>query len=123
MFDFQQKRQIKKVVYSRMTILVLFILLIFLAKATYDIYQREQLSIADYGSVKKQYDDLESRQALLNNEIAQLSTQAGVEEQIRDRFSVAKPGEEVITVVDQASTTMPSNTQNEGLWQKFTGLF
>jgi cell division protein FtsB len=123
MFDFQQKRQIRKVIYSRVTLFVLFVLVILLGRATYDIYIKNQLSQTDYNSVKKEYDDLTSRQAMLDSEIARLNTQAGIEEEIRGRFSVAKPGEEIITVVDDESTGTPESSSDQSLWQKFTGLF
>jgi len=123
MFDFQQKRQIKKVIYSRITIFVFLIIVIFLGKATYDIYTREQLSQSNYDSIKKEYDDLQSREAARTSEIARLNTGEGVEAEIRDRFSVAKPGEEVITVIDNDGTSTSQHVTNDGWWQKFTNLF
>ncbi len=124
MLDFQQKRQIKKVIYSRVTIFILFIAVIFLARSTYSIYQKAQLSSANYNETKKEYDSLKERQTMLNSEIASLKTDTGVEEEIRSKFSVAKPGETVVVVVDNtASSTTNDNGQNLSLWQRFLSIF
>lgn len=123
MLDFQQKRQIRKVIYSRVTIFVLFIIVVFLGRSVYDIYTREQLSKSNYLSVKKEYDGLQSREAMLNSEIARLNTNNGTEEEIRSRFSVAKPGEVVVTVIDATSSLNTATVGDSGFWQKFKGLF
>ena len=72
--------------------------------------------------MKKEYDNLQAKQAMLDTQIARLNTQTGVEEEIRDRFTVAKPGEVIVNVIDN-STGTPNSTVDESLWQKFTGLF
>ena len=122
MFDFQQKRQIKKVIYSRAMLIGLFVLMIILGRATYDIYGREQMSKTNYDAVKKEYDDLQGRQAMLDSEITRLNTQEGVENEIRGRFTVAKPGEVVVTVVDKQASSTGQNT-GPSLWERFTSMF
>ncbi len=124
MLDFQQKRQIKKVIYSRVTIFILFVVVIFLARSTYSIYKKEQLSSANYNETKKEYDSLKERQTMLSSEISSLKTDTGIEEEIRSKFNVAKPGETVVVVVDNtASSTTNSNGQNLSLWQRLLNLF
>jgi len=124
MFDFQQKRKIRKIIYSRLTIVILFILVLLLANSTYKIYQKEKLSLEDYNQTKKEYEDLKGRQAMLDSEIARLKTENGIEEEIRSKFSVAKPGETVVVVVDSSSS---SSTDNNGAslswWQRFINWF
>ncbi len=123
MFDFQQKRQIKKVIYSRLTILTLFLVVLFLGRSTYDIFTRYELSKNNYLAVKKDYDNLKTRESMLNSEIERLKTDSGIEEEIRSRFSVSKPGEVVVTVVDNNPTTTGKNDLNTGLWARFMALF
>jgi len=124
MFDFQQKRKFKKVIYSRVTILILFILVLLLANSTYKIYQKERLSLADYNQTKKEYDSLNGRQTMLDSEIARLKTENGIEEEIRSKFSVAKPGETVVVVVDSSSSSSTDeNISNNSWWQNFLNWF
>ncbi len=120
---FSQKRQIRKVMYSRITLFVLFIIVLLLAHAAYSIYGKEQLSAANYAEVKKEYDDLKSRQTVLQSQVDKLNTESGMEEEIRDKFSVAKPGETVVVLVDGTDTAVASSKANKGLWQRFLDLF
>ena len=124
MVDFQQKKKIRKVIYSRITIVVLFIAIVFLAKSVYDIFLKERMSAEDVSIVKKDYNSLETRQNMLKTEIDKLNTKEGVEEEIRGKFSVAKPGETVVVIVDSTSSTSSDSTNGQkSFWQKFIGLF
>jgi len=123
MMDFQQKRKVRKVLYSRVTLFLLLVAVVFLARATYHIYSTEQMSAEDYAAVLKNYTDLKARQAVLGSQITKLSTQAGQDEEIRSKFSVAKPDESVVVVIDGTDTPTAGPSQNTSLWQKFLGLF
>ena len=124
MVDFQQKKKIRKVIYSRITIVVIFIAIIFLARAVYDIFEKERMSAEDFSIIQKDYNSLENRQNMLKSEIDKLNTKDGIEEEIRGKFSVAKPGETVVVIVDSTSTASTSTKgSSKSLWQKFIGLF
>ncbi len=124
MMDFQQKRKVRKALYSRITIFLLLIAVIFLARATYHIYTTEKISAENYASVLKNYNNLETQKAALRSEINKLSTESGQEEEIRSKFSVAKPNEAVVLVINGTSSNPASSTnQNTSLWQKFLNLF
>ena len=124
MLDFQQKKQIRKVIYSRLSIFALFIIVIFLARSTYDIYKRKGVSAEGYASVKKSYDNLKGREAMLDSEIARLKTDQGVEEEIRGKFNVAKPGETIVTIIDSSSSTSTDKNGNKkGFWATLASWF
>ncbi len=123
MADFQQKRKIKKAVYSKISLVILLVIIIPLAHATYGIYQKEQLSSVNFNSAKKEYDDLKAREDMLNSEIGRLQTDEGIEEDIRNKFSVAKPGEQVIVIFDKEGTSSVENHQKESFWQKLVSFF
>lgn len=124
MLDFQQKKKVRKVLYSRITIFLLLVVVIFLARATYNIYSKEKISGQDYATVLKNFNDLKQRSATLSLDINNLSTENGQEEEIRDKYSVAKPGETVVVVLNSTSgTSTVSDGSNKSLWQKFLDLF
>jgi len=124
MVDFQQKKKIRKVIYSRITIVVIFIAIIFLAKAVYDIFEKQRMSAEDVAIVEKDYGSLKTRQSMLKSEIDKLNTSEGIEEEIRGKYSVAKPGETVVVIVDSTSSTSTSlESSSKSLWQKFVDLF
>ncbi len=123
MIDFQQKKKINKFLYSKVTLVIFFIIIIFLAKATYNIYQKYKLNAENYDTVKKQYDSLNERKDMLNSEIERLKTDTGVEEEIRSRFNVAKPGETVVVVINGSSSGSSTSSQNKGFWASFWSIF
>lgn len=124
MIDFQQKRHFKKIIYSKISFLILFILTIFLGRATYDIYKKSQLSYDNYMVVKRDYDSLNARKDMLGSEINRLKTDTGIEEEIRSKFNVAKPGETVVTVInDSSSTSLDTNNSNKGFWSNLFSIF
>ena len=117
MIDFQQKRKFKKIIYSKIFFLILLILVIFLGRATYDIYKKYKISSDDYSVTKKDYDSLKVREDMLQSEIDRLKTDYGIEEEIRSKFNVAKPGETVVTVIDGTSSTSTDvSNSNNGFW-------
>jgi cell division protein FtsB len=90
-------------------VLVAFVILIlFLAKGVYDIYGREQESAKLRSDAEQKMRDLEAQKANLSGEVEKLGSEAGVEEKIRSKFNVAKPGENVVLIVDDATTTATS---------------
>lgn len=123
MIDYQQKRKINKVIYSKVTLLVLLIIVIFLGKATFDVYQKSKLSSDNYASVFKDYNGLKDRKAMLDSEITRLKTDAGMEEEIRSKFSVAKPGETVVVVINSTSGSSTDSQNNKNSFWNFFGWF
>ena len=66
--------------------------------------------------------ELENRNKELMTQINELQTTQGVEAEIRSKFTVAKPNEHMVIVLDGplASTTPP---ENDGFWQSLKALF
>jgi cell division protein FtsB len=124
MIDFQQRRKIRRIFYSKITFVVLILLVLFMSKQVYDIYKKETLSRENLQSISGEYNSLKSRQKMLTSEIDRLKTDEGIEEEIRDKFSVAKPGEQVVVIVDSSSTVEDSaKNSNVGFWQKIIDWF
>jgi cell division protein FtsB len=123
MIDFQQKRKINKILYSKVSLVILLIVVIILGKATYNIYQKYKLSSENYAAVKTDYDNLKNRQNMLQSEITRLKTDAGVEEEIRSKFNVAKPGETVVTVINGSSSSSTNNNVKKSFWTSFWSIF
>ena len=114
----------RRIIYSRITLLILFLLVIFMIKQVYDIYKKEVLSRGNLNLITKQYNDLKSREEMLSSGINKLKTNEGVEEEIRSKFDVEKPGEQTVVIIGGSSSTEATNTtENAGLWQKFVGWF
>lgn len=106
-------------VYSRAVLLGLLIVILFIGKGVYDIYGRERQSAKLRAEAEGKMRELEAQKANLTREVEKLGSEAGVEEKIRSKFNVAKPGENVVLIVNDATTTATSTPGFfESLWAK-----
>ena len=121
--DFQRKKQVKNIIYSKVFLIILLILAFFLGRATYDIYKKSKLSYSNYIEVKRDYDSLVARKSMLESEMNRLATDNGIEEEIRGKFNVAKPGETVVTIINKNSTSTDANSIKKDFWSSLWGIF
>jgi len=82
---------------------------------------KAHIAVSQAGDARWRYEELESRKATLEANLAALATVRGKDAAIRSAFGVARPGEEVIVVVPPASSTA---TTTNPWWRKmFEWLF
>lgn len=72
-------------------------------------------------------ESLQAKQTELNGKIGELSTERGIEAEVRNRYRVVKPGESLVIVVDEekGSATAQVDQPNVSWWVKlrtFIGL-
>jgi cell division protein FtsB len=116
MREFQAKNKIRNILYSRWMVVVLFILTLFLGRATWSVYVKEQESRANAALAHKELERLVERQNVLNAEIQRLSTDEGIEEEIRSKFSVSKEGEHFFVIVDEDKATTTDDANKKDGW-------
>lgn len=82
-------------------LLALLIVIFFLGLATWRVYEKN-------GEVKERYEvlsghssELEAKKQSLTEELKLLNEERGLDEAIREKYLLARPGEEVIIVVDK----------------------
>ncbi|HEY4512067.1 MAG TPA: septum formation initiator family protein [Candidatus Paceibacterota bacterium] len=117
---FEVKKQFRSRLYSRVTIVILLLFVIFFTNGVVNIYLREAESSKMRSEAEVKLVDLTSRKKKLSAEIEKLNSSEGIEEEIRTKFNVTKPGEKVILVVDdsEASSTDQSPGFFASLWAK-----
>lgn len=117
---FESQKQIKGKIYSRTTLIVLLVLIILLAKGVFNIYLRNKESVMARDETKQRVEGLNERKLLLSSEIDKLNQEEGVEQEIREKFNVRKPGENVVLIIpaDEATTTAPKQGFWASLWHK-----
>jgi cell division protein FtsB len=123
MREFQEKKRFRRILYSKGTLAVLFILILFFARASWQLYKKERESAANAVQSQNALNRLEDRQKVLNDEIARLQTDEGVEEEIRAKYGVSKPGEQVLIIVDDKKATTTEEKPKETWWQKVKSWF
>jgi cell division protein FtsB len=117
MRELQQKQKLKSRLYSIPALLVLALFTIFVAKGMVGVIQKEQESAADVQMLKTKLTTLSTEQSSMKDDIASLNTQAGVDEEIKEKFNVSEPGEHVAILVDPTTTGTSSATSTDA-WYK-----
>ncbi|MFQ5661841.1 MAG: septum formation initiator family protein [Candidatus Paceibacteria bacterium] len=124
MFDFHEKRRFRRFLYSKVTLIILGLIVIWLLFVVFDMYKKERDTGIKSAEQKEILNELEEREAALQEEIDRLSTQKGIEAEIRSKFEVGKEGEEVIIIVDNPEEEDKKNTGlKKSFWQKIFDWF
>lgn len=101
MRELERKRKIKRIFFSPWTIVLLFILVIFMFKVAFSANKMRQASEGMVNMSLEKESKMIERREFLEKEIDFLSTEKGVESEIRRKFRVVKEGEGLIIIVDK----------------------
>ncbi|MBI2617970.1 septum formation initiator family protein [Candidatus Kaiserbacteria bacterium] len=124
MFDFYERRKIRQLLYSWPSLIVLIALSVLLVPGVFEVYQQEKETRINKNQRLSHLEGLTVREEALQEEIDRLNTERGVEEEIRQKFEVAKEGERVIVIVDTPKATeTEENSRNSGFFKKLFGFF
>ena len=122
---FPRKHKFHSRLYSTPVLIGLFILILFLAKGVFDLYHKEDVSAKAVTDSQKRLNFLQEKQNQLEQGIKRLNTSGGIEDEIRDRFSVVKDGEHMALLLESrnAEQSQPVKQPNFfiRLWQKIWG--
>jgi len=127
MLNFKEKRTVKRFLYSKITIVLLAIILVFLINSAWGVSKKARIAYENKERVSGDLLELQEREMALLASIEKLKTDRGIESEIREKFGVVKKGEEVVVIVDSKKEKAEDDVQSamspHGLWQKFIGLF
>ena len=125
MLEFQEKKKLKRFIYSRLTVSLLLIVLFFLLKGVWNVYGKQQITRENYEETRVKLEALRARETKLSKDIEKLKTDEGVEQEIRDRYGLVKPGEEIIVIVDKSRENREDRLiyPEESFWQKIINWF
>jgi len=119
MLEFQEKRKIKRFFYSRVVLVCLFILILLLLKMVWSVYEKQALTKDNLAKTAASFEGLQAREKMLSSSIDKLKTDSGIEQEIREKYGLVKPGEEVIVIVDGEGSTSSEPVSSEiSFWQK-----
>lgn len=101
--------------YSKASIIILAILLVMFAKGAWGMYGKMQASAEAKETAEMELRRLTERKDNVSREIGRLKTKEGLETEIRGKFNVAMPGEEVIILVK--GEEVPQEVEKEGFFE------
>lgn len=100
--------------------MLLFVATVFVGHSAWSMYQKSVLAKEKYAASQEKLDKTTQYEAELAHDIAALSSFRGQEEEIRERFMVAREGEKVIVITDPGkdkvhTVTVPTEEGDETL--------
>ena len=122
-----QKRKIKHIVYSWWTVVTLLFLAFLFATNTWDGYKKYSESRRNVAGLAERLESTKNREGELQAKINYLNSERGLEEEIRDKFNVAKEGEEVVVIVgpeiEKNDDVKKEESLVKGLWSRILDVF
>ncbi len=124
MLRFQEKKTMKRYLYSRASLVIFGIILLVVTHAVYGVYRKAQSAGAFLGEAEVKLEEMKKREKYFSNEIERLNSDLGIEEEIRKKFQVAKEGEKVIVIMDDEGNKAEVQTEpTTTVWQKIFSVF
>lgn len=101
-------------------VLVLFAISTVAVKAAYGMYQTFSVAAVEADGAAAELTALQTQYAQVNATLASLGTSRGVEQAVRERFGVVKPGEGEIRIVrDQGVTETDTGDEERNTFMQF----
>ena len=124
MLEFYQKRTWRTVFHSRVALVIAVLLCLVMARVVYERYSIEQDMVAKRVEAEAKLEMLQARKNELEKKVQYLSNDRGIEAEMRRNFDVARPGEQVVIILDDAATTTDQPLQKmppkeEASWYEF----
>jgi len=98
--------------YSPVGIFVGLIIFILLLRGGWNIHQKALLAQQRLDQAQTELADLQQQQATLSSSISQLSSTAGIEAELREKYHAVKQGESVAVIVDTSKTDSKNATSS-----------
>ncbi len=131
MFDFHEKRKIRRVLYSKPVLAVLVLLILWIGVSVYERFTIEREMAHKLESRKDELEALKLRAMTLESEVGHMQNDRGIEEELRSRFDVVKDGEQVVIILEDTekkstgTTTFnePSSQSEKTFFETMKGWF
>ena len=123
MREYQHKHMIRTLLYSRVSIIILFLVCILLLRSIVALNNKrtEVAKLRDDSSRERVILENKVKQAELKNEA--IVTERGFENYVRTTFPVVKEGEGVIVVYDEEKSPVSKVRADLNVWEQLLLLF
>ena len=112
MKEFQQRNKFKKIFLSRPVFALFLCVAVLLTISTFKMYKKANDAVQRNEIIENELLNLEKRRKELEANVNRLRTRSGIEEELRKRFQVKKPGEEYIILLEEEGI-VPIEPQKE----------
>ena len=124
MRNFQEKRRLNQIMHSKPVLIILGIMVLIFAYSVFGLVGKMRETINNKKIAEEKIQELQKEKEQLTANINQLKTNQGMEENIREKFGLAKDGEGMVVVVDDKnSPTADTENKPAGFFSKIANWF
>lgn len=117
MKEYQHKHMVRTILYSRATIVILFLLIVLLLRSIMELNnKRAEVSILRNESLLGRQ-KLEEKVVKAKEQTDTISTQRGFEAYVRTTYPVVKEGEGVIVIYDDEKSPVSTVREKMTIWE------
>ena len=120
MREYQQKHIVKTLLYSKVTMVILFLLIILLLRSIVELNEKRLEVNVERNETKRERLDLEAKVEATRKQNEFIKTERGFEEYVRTTYPVVKEGEGVIVIYDDAKESVSDVREKMTAWEKIT---
>ncbi|MBP6888793.1 MAG: hypothetical protein KBC21_03760 [Candidatus Pacebacteria bacterium] len=118
MREYQQKHIVRTLVYSRVSMVILFLLIVLLLRSIMELNDKRLEVKVTQNESKKERVDLESKVETIKKQNEFIKTERGFEEYVRTTYPVVKEGEGVIVIYDDEKEAVSEVREKMNAWEK-----
>jgi hypothetical protein len=117
MREYQQKHLVRTLIYSRVTLVILFLLIILLLRSIMELNDKriEVSKLRDDSLLEKE--GLQNKVLKAEKQTDDISTQEGFERYVRTTYPVVKKGEGVIVIYDDDKVPVSTVREQITVWE------
>lgn len=125
MLPFQERKKFRKILYSKASILVLLVAFILVSRGAWSVHQKAEIARTERDESVRMLAELQERNTALEASLERLKSDKGIEDEVRQKYAVARPGEEVVVVVDESSKKGKNGDEalQKSFWQRLVLFF
>jgi hypothetical protein len=120
MREYQQKHVVRTLLYSRVTVVALFLLIILLLRSIMELNDKRLEVNVERDETKNERMDLESKVEKIRKQNEFIKTERGFEEYVRTTYPVVKKDEGVIVIYDDETKSVSEVREKMTAWEKIS---
>jgi len=124
----RDRQKIRRRLYSRTTRVILLIIVVLLARSTWNIYKKNREAYKNLNRAEEELKNLEANHKMLAEKIEDLQTESGRDREIREKFGMAREGEAAVVIVKGKESRGTSTPEQGGsfwanVWRGVSSVF
>jgi hypothetical protein len=122
MREYQHKQIVRTLLYSPITIVILFLIIILSLRSIMELNNKRITSTRLRDEAKAKQEEVQGQLAKAETRLGDIETERGFEEYVRTTYPIAKRGEGVIVVYDEPGSPVTPVREHMTIWERILVL-